>query len=177
MTTATYDKQSESFIINTPSVGATKWWIGDLGIYCTHASLFAQLIIDGKNHGLHAFLVPIRDPETLKPFPGVEVGDIGPKHGFQTKDNGFVIFNNFKIPRRNMLMRYHVVSKEGAYSLQGDEKISYATMLITRSNLTYVSFAQFSKIVTIAVRYSVLRTQFKNNLGKEVSVLDYQTQQ
>jgi acyl-CoA oxidase len=45
MTTATYDSQTETFIINTPSVGATKWWIGDLGLYCNHAALFAQLII------------------------------------------------------------------------------------------------------------------------------------
>ncbi len=74
-------------------------------------------------------------------------------------------------------MKYHVVSKEGKYSLQGDEKISYATMLITRSNLTYLSFAQFSKITTIAVRYSILRTQFKNGQGKEIPVLDYLTQQ
>lgn len=82
--------------------------------------MFAQLIINNKNYGLHTFLVPIRDPATFKPLPGVEVGDIGPKHGFSTKDNGYVLIKNMKIPRKNMLMKYHVVSKEGKYSLQGD---------------------------------------------------------
>ena len=82
--------------------------------------MFAQLIIDGKSHGLHAFLVPIRDPNTFSTVDGVEAGDIGPKQGFNTKDNGFARFNNLEIPRRNMLMKYHVVSKEGKYSLQGD---------------------------------------------------------
>ena len=70
-TTATYNKDNETFTINSPTVGSTKWWIGDLGVHCTHAALFAQLIIDGKNHGLHAFLVPIRDPKTFKTLPGV----------------------------------------------------------------------------------------------------------
>lgn len=111
LTTATYDSSSETFIINTPEVGAAKWWIGDLGLYCNHAALFAQLIINGKRYGVHAFLVPIRDPVTLQPLKGIEVGDIGPKNGFQSKDNGYVIFNNIRIPRKNMLMKYHVVSK------------------------------------------------------------------
>jgi acyl-CoA oxidase len=27
-TTATYDKNTETFVINTPTINATKWWIG-----------------------------------------------------------------------------------------------------------------------------------------------------
>ena len=165
LTTATYDSSTESFIINTPEIGATKWWIGDLGLYCNHAAVFAQLIINGKRYGVHAFLVPIRDPKTLLPLKGIEVGDIGPKHGFQTKDNGYVIFNNIRIPRRNMLMKYHVVSKEGEYSLKGNEKISYATMLITRSNITKILANCITKVCTIVTRYSISRTQFKNSKG------------
>jgi acyl-CoA oxidase len=121
--------------------------------------------------------VPVRDPVTFKTLPGVEAGDIGPKHGFGTKDNGYVIFQNMVIPRKNMLMKFHVVSKEGKYSLQGDEKISYATMLVTRSAITNIVVNKYSKIVTIATRYSLLRKQFKNAKGEEIPVLDYQTQQ
>jgi len=29
-TTATYDKDKEEFVINSPTITATKWWIGDL---------------------------------------------------------------------------------------------------------------------------------------------------
>lgn len=61
MTTATYDEETQNFILNTPEVKAAKWWIGDLGVFCTHACVFAQLVIKEKNHGVHAFLVPIRD--------------------------------------------------------------------------------------------------------------------
>ena len=62
------------------------------------------------------FLVPIRDNITHKPVSGVEVGDIGPKIGFSTKDNGFARFNNMRIPRKNMLMRYSKVSKNGEFT-------------------------------------------------------------
>jgi acyl-CoA oxidase len=165
-TTATYDLENETFIINSPTIESTKWWIGDLGVHCTHAALFAKLIINGKNHGLHAFLIPIRDPNTFKTLPGIEVGDIGPKQGFNTKDNGYGRFNNVVIPRRNMFMKYHVVSKEGNYSVQGDEKISYATMLMTRSGINSIAANQFSKIVTIGTKYSLLRKQFKNDKGE-----------
>jgi len=58
-------------------------------------------------------MVPIRDFNTHKPLPGVEVGDIGPKMGYSTKDNGYLRFNNVRIPRFNMLSRYIVVEKGG----------------------------------------------------------------
>ena len=64
----------------------------------THASVFAQLITeDGKNHGLHNFLVPIRDQRTLETFPGVTIGDMGHKIGLNGVDNGFMMFDNYKV--------------------------------------------------------------------------------
>lgn len=105
------------------------------------------------------------------------MGDIGPKLGFNTKDNGYLRFDHLVIPRKNMLMKYHVVSKDGKYSTQGDEKVSYATMLITRSGVNNIIANHFSKVALITTRYSILRKQFKNSKGEEISVLDYQTQQ
>lgn len=87
-----------------------------MGIFCNHACVFAQLIIKGKNYGVHAFVVPVRD-KNHKPFAGVEVGDIGPKVGYNTKDNGYLILTNYRIPRTNMLMKYHKVSKNGEYKV------------------------------------------------------------
>ena len=65
--------------------------------------VYAQLYdVDGEHHGLNAFLVPIRDTKTLQAFPGVSVGDMGHKIGLNGIDNGFVMFNNYNIPRENV---------------------------------------------------------------------------
>ena len=105
--------------MNTPNTKAAKWWIGDLGVFANHACVFAQLIIKDKRHGVHAFIVPIRD-HNHKPLPGIEVGDVGPKMGYNCKDNGYLIMSNYQIPRKNMLMKFQQVSKEGKYQVVGD---------------------------------------------------------
>jgi len=39
-------------------------------------------------------------------FAGITLGDIGPKFGYDSIDNGFLRFNHVRIPRANMLMKY-----------------------------------------------------------------------
>lgn len=82
--------------------------------------------------GVQAFMVQVRDLETHRAVPGVEVGDIGPKFGFYSKDNGYCIFKGVRIPRRNMLMRYVNVDKSGQINLQGNPKVLYSVMMFTR---------------------------------------------
>ena len=55
-----------------------------------HAIVYAQLIINGKSKGVYPFFIQIRDIETNKPLKGVTVGDIGPKLGYVSKDNGYL---------------------------------------------------------------------------------------
>ena len=56
-TTATFDKDTDEFIIHTPSIKAIKWYPGDMGCFATHALVFARLIIDGNQYGVLPFLV------------------------------------------------------------------------------------------------------------------------
>lgn len=57
------------------------------------------------------FIVPIRDTKTHAPLPGISIGDIGPKLATNAKDNGYLKFDNVRIPRMNMLMKYSTVSR------------------------------------------------------------------
>ena len=41
LTTATFDKETDQFIIDTPDIKATKWWPGELGNFATHAIVIA----------------------------------------------------------------------------------------------------------------------------------------
>ena len=66
----------------------------------------ARLFIRGKDYGPHAFVVPIRDMATHLPLPGIRVGDIGPKFGYNGVDNGFLSFNHVRVPHENMLSRF-----------------------------------------------------------------------
>lgn len=82
-----------------------------VGTTVNHCIVAAQLYINGKKHGIHLFMVQIRDLETHMPLPGINVGEIGPKLGFQTANNGFLGFKNVRIPRKNMLMKNNQVLK------------------------------------------------------------------
>ena len=41
----------------------------------------------------------------------MEVGEIGPRFGMNTNDNGYLGFKQYRIPRENMLMKHAQVEK------------------------------------------------------------------
>ena len=87
-TTATFDPNTDEFIINTPNLNATKWWIGGAAHSATHSAVYARLIINGKDYGVKTFVVQLRDPLSFSNMPGVTIGDIGKKMGRDGIDNG-----------------------------------------------------------------------------------------
>ena len=56
-TTATLDKSTDEFIIHSPTLTSTKFWPGDLGMYSSHAIVFARLKIDNKDFKVQPFMV------------------------------------------------------------------------------------------------------------------------
>lgn len=69
-----------------------------------------------------------------------------------------MLLKNYSIPRDNMLMRYCKVSKTGEFERRGNEKIHYAGMMEIRKILTEIAAFGFSRVCTIATRYSLVRT-------------------
>ncbi len=176
-TTATYNAKRDKFVIHTPSITAAKFWPGELAKVGNHAVLMARLISNGKDYGPQTFVVPIRSMKDHMPLPGVELGDIGPKHGYENKDNGYAIFTHFHVPRSALLSRYIKIDRQGKVSTHGDPRIGYFTMLYNRILIIAEASSFMADGATIALRYSAYRRQFKTNAdGSERKVLDYQNQ-
>lgn len=181
-TTATFDSKTDEFVVHSPTLTSSKWWPGGLGKVSTHAVVYARLITEGQDHGVHGFIVQLRSLEDHLPLPGITVGDIGTKFGnggYNTMDNGVLRFNHVRIPRNQMLMRVLQVSREGKCTYSDvPRQLIYGTMVYVRQNIVSDASIALSRAVTIATRYSCVRRQFgSQNGGPETQVIDYKTQQ
>ena len=152
-TTATYDAAAGVFVLETPTVTATKWWPGGLGKTTTHAVVMARLLLHGVDRGQHAFVVQLRDLDTHAALPGIELGDIGPKMGYDRTDNGYLVLRGVRVPRENLLARHKAVAADGSYSTAGHAKAVYGTMLSVRVYLVEEASRVLQHATTIAARY------------------------
>jgi acyl-CoA oxidase len=59
------------------------------------------------------------------PCKGIKVGDIGPKLGYNSKDNGWLMFNEVRIPRTNMLCKFAYIDKDGSMEIRGNPRAIY----------------------------------------------------
>ncbi|KAL6985961.1 acyl-coenzyme A oxidase [Sarracenia purpurea var. burkii] len=181
-TTATFDRQTDEFIIHSPTLTSTKWWPGGLGKVSTHGIVYARLILDGQDYGVNGFIVQLRSLENHLPLPGITVGDIGMKFGngaYNSMDNGLLRFDHVRIPRDQMLMRVSQVTREGKYVQSNvPRQLVYGTMVFVRQTIVADASCALSRAVCIATRYSAVRRQFgSQNGGPEIQVIDYKTQQ
>ncbi len=112
-TIATYDATTEEFVITTPDESSRKDYIGNAARHAETAVVFAQLKIEGKSEGVHAFVVPVReDGEVL---PGIRIEDCGRKLGLNGVDNGRIWFDGVRVPRSALLNQFADVTSDGVY--------------------------------------------------------------
>jgi acyl-CoA oxidase len=177
-TTCTYDPATQCFDLHTPHQAARKDYIGNAAKDGRMAVVFAQLITQGKNHGVHAWLVPIRD-EQGNPMPGVTIGDDGPKAGLNGVDNGRLTFDHVQVPRDMLLDRYGQVAADGTYTSSiENETRRFFTMLGTlvrgRVSVGGAAASATQLALDIAVRYGDVRRQFAApGEEREIVVNDY----
>ncbi|BBY76526.1 acyl-CoA oxidase [Mycolicibacterium parafortuitum] len=177
-TTATYDPATQEFVIDSPTPTSRKDYIGGAAETARVAAVFAQLITpDGEKHGVHCFVVPIRD-DNGEDLPGVTTSDCHYKGGLPGVDNGRIQFDQVRIPRENLLNKYADVAEDGTYSspIENPNR-RFFTMLGTliRGRVTVGGSAGAAARVAldIATRYALQRRQFEDPDGGEVLLMDY----
>ena len=180
-TTATYESDSDEIVIHTPTYNDGKEYIGN-AMDSTMASVFAQLIVNGKNEGVHAILVPIRN-EQHQLIPGVSIEDCGYKVGLNGVDNGRIWFDQVKVPRENLLNRFGDIDSYGNYTSPiKNPARRFFTMLGTlvggRVCVPRAGLSAAKTGLAIAVNHALKRRQFAPKPGqKETLLLDYPSHQ
>ena len=109
-------------------------------------------------------------------MPGIESGELGPKIGVQCTDNGWLRFNNYRVPREAMLARLCEVLPDGTFERKTSSQVGYGGIVRARYGVMVDSGIKLGKASVITTRYSVIRRQFPTASGEERKVLDYQMQ-
>lgn len=176
-TTATFDPRTGEFVIDTPDDDARKDYIGNAALHGRLATVFARLRIGADDHGVHAFLVPIRHGDGSV-CPGVRIEDCGAKQGLNGVDNGRIWFDSVRVERAALLDRFARVTADGRYeSPIPSPGRRFFTMLGTlvagRISIAAASHTVAKKALTIAIRYAAGRRQFGPAGGDEIPILGY----
>jgi acyl-CoA oxidase len=180
-TTATYDPESETFVVHTPDDDARKDYIGNAARDGRMAVVFAQLIAHGEERGVHALLVPLRD-EDGNTLAGIRIEDCGAKLGLNGVDNGRIWLDHVRVPRENLLDRYAEVAPDGTYTSEIENPTKrFFTMLGTliqgRISVCGASISASKVALTIAIRRALERRQFGPPGRPEALLFDYRTHQ
>ncbi|GAB2285394.1 Acyl-coenzyme A oxidase 3, peroxisomal [Dionaea muscipula] len=181
-TVTTYDSLTGEFVINTPCETAQKYWIGGAAKHATHTIVFSQLNINGKNEGVHAFIVQIRDADG-NICPNIRIADCGHKIGLNGVDNGRIWFDNVRIPRENLLNSVADVSPDGQYLTtikDPDQRFAAFLAPLTSGRVNIAASAVYKSKVGLAtaIRYSLSRRAFAAAPNEpEILLLDYPTHQ
>lgn len=180
-TTATYDHDTKSLTINTPSIDDGKEYIGN-ALHGTMAAVFCQLIVKGESHGVHAVLVPYRNPDGSL-MEGIKVEDCGYKMGLNGVDNGRLWFDQVSVPVENLLNKYGDIDDEGNYTspVKNGSKRFFTMLgaLVTGRICVGMAGVNTAKsALTIAIKHSSKRRQFPSHeSGVEHLLMDYPSHQ
>ena len=146
-----------------------------MGLMANYAIVFARAVVGENDYGVSPFMVQLRSQEDHSLMSGVTCGDLGTKLGYNAIDNGYLSFDQYRIPRVDMLSRFSSIDIEGNFVLNGDPRVLYSIMVTTRMNISRGCGLKIMNCLLIAARYAVCRRQFKTMPGnkEERKLIDY----
>jgi acyl-CoA oxidase len=177
LTNAVYDKDQKCFILHTHLNRGVKFWIGNLGETANMGVVFANLIVNGVNEGVHGFLVELRDKNgNFK--PGVIIGDCGLKMGNNGIDNGWARFNSMKIGIDSLLDKYSWIDQKGDFKSKIKSRTKRFVVQISALSGGRLGIASSSCLGImlaqgIALRYCTVRQQFGTSKKRESTLMEY----
>ncbi|KAJ3543335.1 hypothetical protein NM688_g5865 [Phlebia brevispora] len=167
-TTAT--KVEDGYILNTPHSSAAKFMPPTTPICPKMALVFARLIVDGEERGIHPFLVPTSDTRGM--CAGITSRQLPPRSGGSPLDYAITTFDHIHLPpssflgasldrpidRQNLLNQY--VSQVGVAAL----------------TLSVSTIAGAKIIACVGADYSY-RRQVQGKGPERVPIISFRTQQ
>ena len=158
-TEATYDPRTGDFVVHTPSsVSAKMSNVGLAGVPKTSVVL-ARLKVGGRDRGVFAFAVPVRDAEGVRPGIHVE-----PLAGMPLVpiDTCVVTFDRLRVPRHDWLSADASIDESGVFhddGLGSDARtlrtLAGASLCWTAQSVALASAAR--GCITIALRHAFRR--------------------
>lgn len=96
-------------------------------------------------------------------MPGVTIGDCGKKEGHDGIDNGFIIFDKYRIPRQNLLNKFSNVTEEGRFEAtieSADLRFALSLGALSTGRIIVIGSGSFTvqQPIKAALRFAAIRT-------------------
>ncbi|KAA1477375.1 acyl-CoA dehydrogenase NM domain-like protein [Dentipellis sp. KUC8613] len=157
-----------TFELHTPHMGAAKYMppTNPCGIPCV-AIVFARLIVDGANHGIRPFLVPLNDGHNM--HRGITARILPAREGSTPLNHCVTSFDRVKLPANALLGDIEEDTSRFTF-FNSIWRVAVGTLSLTGLTLSCLAVSPF-----IVARYSQRRTVAGPG-GSRIPVISFRTQ-
>ncbi|TFY67211.1 hypothetical protein EVJ58_g1760 [Rhodofomes roseus] len=167
-TTAT--KVADGFVLNTPHPAAAKFMPPTTPLCPKIAVVFARLIVDNADHGIHPFLVHTSDAHGM--CPGIVSQLLPPRSGTSPLDYAITSFHHVHLPPSAFLGASLDVPRDHHSLLQG---YIWRT-IVGQVSMSLVALTGMKMTAYLGVLYS-LRRCVRGTGPSDVPIMSFRTQQ